>query len=196
MAKHREVCLGAVAGAHGVRGAVKVKSFTAAPEDVAAYGPVTARPKTAGGAARALTLHIVRVLKPGLVLATAPEIASREDAAGLAGAKLYVDRARLPAPEDADEFYIEDLVGLNAETDDGAPAGEIAAVHDFGAGDLLELRKIPGRKGAWLIRFTRENVPSVNLNARMVTVAASALEEETEEETEGEANGARPTPDE
>lgn len=171
----KRICLGAFAGAHGVRGEAKVKSFTETPEKIAAYGPVT----TEDGA-RSFTLEIVRLLKPDLVLVRAPEIESREDAAALSGTKLYVTRAALPAPEDG-AFYIEDLVGLPAFTEDGAPSGRVAAVHNFGAGAILELEEVPGRKGGVMIAFRRETFPHIDLAAGRLTLAAAALAEEAAE---------------
>lgn len=177
----KRVCLGAFAGAHGVRGDVKVKSFTAAPEDVAAYGPVT----TDDG--RRFTLTVVRAMKPGIVLARAREIGTREDAAALSGTLFYVDRAALPETEE-DEFYLDDLVGLDAFTADGAPAGRVIAVHNFGAGDILELENAPNRKGAVLIPFTKESVPEIDAAAGRLVIDAAYLEEE-HGEPEGEDKG-------
>ncbi len=168
--KASRVCLGVFIGAHGVRGAAKIKSFTETPENVAAYGPVQSE-----DGARTFRLKIVREAKPGVLIVTAPEIKNREDAAALNQTKLYVPRDRLPALDDEDEYYLEDLVGMAATTETGAPAGEIAAVHDFGAGDLLELRGIPGVKGAHLVPFTREAVPEIDLQFGCVTIAMAYL---------------------
>ena len=181
MTSEKRVCLGAFAGAHGVRGEAKIKSFTAAPEDVAAYGPVT----TEDG--RRFSLTVIREMKPGVVLARAPEIASREDAAALAGTLFYVDRARLPETEE-DEFYLDDLVGLSVFTAEGAPAGRVAAVHNFGAGDILELEGVPDRKKSILIPFTKKSVPEIDLEGGRLTVDAAFLEEgEAQPEDEEQA---------
>lgn len=162
----RRVCLGVFIGAHGVRGAAKVKAFTEKAEDVAAYGPVV----TENGA-RQFTLSVLREAKPGVVIVTAPEIESREDAAGLNQTKIYVPRDRLPQTRDADEHYLEDLVGMTARSQAGAPVGRVSAVHNFGAGDLLELRDVPHVKGAHLIPFTREAVPEVDVESGAVTIS-------------------------
>ena len=167
-------CLGAFAGAHGVKGDAKIKTFTQTPEGVAAYGPA----ETEDGKRR-FTLTIVKVLKDDLVIARAPEIASREDAEALKGARLYVDRSALPAP-DEDEFYLDDLVGLQALDESDAPMGVVKAVYNFGAGDVLELKDIPGVNGVRLVPFTKEAVPSVDLAAGRVTVARAAIEEQNE----------------
>lgn len=166
----RLVCLAAIAGAHGVKGAFRLKTFTAAEEDAAAYGPV----RTEDGS-RQLTLKIVRVLKPELALATAREIATREEAEALAGAKLYVARSALPAIEDEDEFYHEDLIGLLVFDECGAPQGRVAAVHNFGAGDILEIAGRPGGAKPALVPFTKEAAPEIDLAARRLIVAAAVL---------------------
>lgn len=167
----RRICLGAFAGAHGVRGEAKVKAFTQSEHGVADYGPVESED---GG--RRFTLKFIRRLKPGLALVSAPEIRSREDAAALAGTRFFVDRAALPDAGD-DEFYIEDLVGLDAEDDRNAPIGRIIAVHNFGAGDVLELEAASGRQGGLLVPFTRAAVPCIDIGARRVVIARAALDE-------------------
>ena len=151
------------AGAHGVRGEFKLRSFTEDPADAVAYGPL----RTEDG--RALTVRLVREAGPGLFVARAPEIAAREDCDAYAGAKLCVPRAALPAPEE-DEFYLADLVGLEACTPDGAPAGRVKAVVNHGAGDLVELSGVPGRKGVVVIGFTRDEVPEVDVAGGTLTV--------------------------
>ncbi|MBI1365049.1 MAG: 16S rRNA processing protein RimM [Alphaproteobacteria bacterium] len=177
MTDNKRICLGAIAGAHGVRGEFKVKTFTDSAEDIAAYGPV----KTAGG--RSLSLKIVRILKPDLVIARAAEILSRNDAEPLKGERLYVDRAALPAT-DEDEFYVEDLIGLCAQTAGGAPLGRVGAVYNFGAGDVIELESVPGAKGTVMLPFTKEAIAAVDLAGGILTVAAAALEEISAEEDE------------
>jgi len=170
----RRVCLGAIAGAHGVRGAMRIKTFTETPEGVAAYGPVESE-----DARRRFTLSILRTQADGVVIAGAPEVTNREDAQSLKGVRLYVARDALPAP-DEDEFYLDDLVGLAAVDETGAPRGRVAAVYNFGAGDLLELRGAPGEKGARLVPFTRAAVPAVDLDAHCITVALAALDDGTD----------------
>ncbi len=170
-AKPKRVCLGAFAGAHGVKGEAIVKTFTEAPENVASYGPV----QTEDGA-RSFTLRFLRAGKPGFAIVAAPEIASREDAQSLKGVRVFVDRAALPAPAE-DEFYLDDLVGLDAVDETGAPAGRVVAVHNFGAGDILELGDIPGLSGARMIPFTKEAAPALDLDAGRITVLRQAIEE-------------------
>lgn len=166
----KRVCLGAIAGAHGVKGEVKIKTFTATPEAVAAYGPV----ETEDGGRR-FTLTVIRALKGGLLLARAPEIKSREEAQALKGARLYVDRDKLPATAE-DEFYFDDLVGLAAFDETGAALGVVAAVYNFGAGDMIELKGVPGVDGARLVVFTRQNVPAVDVDGGKIVVARAAVD--------------------
>lgn len=163
------ICLGAFAGAHGVKGEAKIKSFTAAPENIAAYGPVESE-----DGLRSFQLTFIREMKAGFVLVRAPEIKSREDAESLKGVRLYVQRAKLPPP-DNDEFYLSDLIGLKAFDETGASLGVIGAVYDFGAGDLIELKDIPGINGVRLISFTKESIPEVNIAAGKITVQRQAI---------------------
>ena len=156
------VCVGVIAGAHGLRGLVRVRPFTDAPEDVAAYGPV----ETEDGA-RSLTLSIANRLGKGLVLVRVEGVADRTAAERLRGLRLYVARDRLPAP-DEDEFYHADLIGLAAVTPDGTPVGRVRAIHDFGAGESLEIAEPGG--GIAIVPFTRKAVPQVDLAGERVVV--------------------------
>ncbi len=168
--KPDRVCLGAFAGAHGVKGEAKVKTFTEAPENIAAYGPV----ETEKGDRR-FSLRFLRPMKDGFALVRAPEIKSREEAEALKGERLYVNRSALPNPQE-DEFYLDDLVGLSAFDETGAPIGLVKAVYNFGADDLLELGDIPDKKGVRLIAFTKENVPIVDLANDRLTVQRRCID--------------------
>jgi len=156
------VCLGAVAGAHGVRGALRVRSFTAEPEDIAAYGPVTDEAGT-----RTFTLRIVGQARGDLVIKV-DGINDRNAAEALKGTRFYVARAALPEP-DADEFYHTDLIGLAAENDDGAPLGTVRAVHDHGAGTLIEIRSNEGAE--LLVPFTKAAVPVIDIAGGRIVVS-------------------------
>ncbi|MDE0702213.1 MAG: ribosome maturation factor RimM [Rhodospirillaceae bacterium] len=168
MSERKMVCIGAVAGAHGVRGNVRIKPFTDAPEDVAAYGPVS----DAGGA-RAFDLTLVGE-SGGTVIARLTGIEDRDAAEALRGLRLHVPRERLPAPEE-DEFYHADLIGLRVVDSEGCAAGTVHALYDFGAGDLIEIRR-PSRPPV-LLPFTRAAVPEIDLSAGEVTVDAAHLAE-------------------
>lgn len=148
------VCVGVVVGPHGIRGLVRVKSFTAEPEDVAAYGPLSDE------AGRAYSLTVVGRSK-GVVLCAIDGVDDRTAAEAIKGVRLYVDRAVLPPVDDEDEFYHADLIGLRVGFADGTVLGTIAAVFDFGAGDVLEVRAEGG--GVTLLPFTRQAVPVIDL---------------------------------
>ena len=152
--------VGRVAGAFGVRGEVRITSFTAEPAALLDYKDLKREDGSPG-----LTLSAGRVAK-GSVVCRAAEIATREQAEALRGLKLFIARADLPPP-DEDEFYVTDLIGLAVVTADGAPLGTVKAVQDFGAGDLLEIT--PPEGGAtWYLPFTREAVPEVRIADRTV----------------------------
>ena len=125
--------MAAIAGAVGVKGEVKLKSFTDVPEDCLSYGVLT----DINGQ---IILTPSKWHKSGKFLAVrAPEVTSREQAISLKSTKLYVSAANLPAP-DEDEFYYRDLVGLRVEIEAGEFVGKITAVHEYGAGDMVEIK--------------------------------------------------------
>ncbi len=169
--KTKLVVMGVVTGAHGIRGEVKIKSFTAVPEDIAAYGPLLLDDGPG-------EVEILR-LRPGkgVFIAKLAGIGDRNAAEALKGRKLKLPRERLPEPEEDDSFYYEDLVGLRAEREDGSDAGVVVAVHDFGAGDLLEIRP-PGARATYYLPFTRELVPQVDVGGGRVVVKPPAELEE------------------
>ncbi|HSF95594.1 MAG TPA: ribosome maturation factor RimM [Thermohalobaculum sp.] len=154
------ICVGAIAGAFGVQGEARVKSFCAEPEAIAAYGPLWTEDGT-----RNFRLRVTRPVKEGLAVRLSG-VATREEAEALKGTRLYADRARLPTLPD-DEFYHADLIGLPVLDPGGALIGRVQAVHDHGAGDVLEIALPPaaGHGKSVLIPFTRAVVPTVDLTA-------------------------------
>lgn len=150
------VCVGAIAGAFGVRGEVRLKSFCAEPEAIADYAPLYTED---GG--RAFAVVLGRPVPNGLS-ARLGGVSTREEAEALRGVRLYADRDRLPSLPD-DEFYHADLIGLAVQDAGGAPLGRVSAVLNHGAGDLLEIQR-PGKPSA-LLPFTRAMVPTVDLAA-------------------------------
>ncbi len=157
------LCLGVIAGAHGLQGAVRVKTFTAIPEAIADYGPLE---DDAGS--RRFALRLVRVEK-GAALVRIDGVKDRNAAEALKGARLFLDRAALPPAEDEEEFYHADLVGLAAVDVNGDRLGTVRALHDFGAGDLIEVLPEEGGRPR-VFPFTREAVPAIDLAARIVTI--------------------------
>jgi 16S rRNA processing protein RimM len=157
------ICVGQVGAAHGIRGEVKLKPFTAAPLAIRDYGPLTSE-----DGAVCFEIETVRPAK-GYLVARFRGVADRNAAERLNGIKLFVARDRLPPPA-PDEFYHADLIGLSAVGLDGAAIGTVVAVHDFGAGDILELK--PGAGGATLmVPFTETFVPAVDIAAGRLVVA-------------------------
>lgn len=150
------VLIGVVVGVQGVRGVLRVKSHAAIPAAIAAYGPVE---DPAG--ARRWSLCVVGESR-GAVLVKASGVTSRDQAEALVGTELFVPRAALPAPAE-DEFYHADLVGLEAVDEGGAALGWVVALHDFGAGPVIEI-------GEMLLPFTMAVVPVVDLAARRLVV--------------------------
>lgn len=151
------VCVGAIAGAFGVRGEVRLKSFTADPEAVAGYGQLT----TEDGA-RSFEVTLGRPVKGGFA-ARLSGVLTKEDADALRGVQLFAPRDRLPDLPD-DEFYHADLIGVAVFDTGGAALGRIKAVHNHGADDLLEIHG-PGLRTTVLLPFTRAAVPTVDLAA-------------------------------
>lgn len=160
--------MGAIAGAFGVQGEARVRGFTAAPEGVVSYGPLLDK-----SGAVLMTPKRWRLIKDGLAVA-APEITSREHAETLKGQGLYVPRDRLP-PAAEDEFYHVDLIGCRVESLAGEPLGAVIAVHDFGAGDLLEIK--PETGAAWHLPFTRAAAPIVDVAAKRIVADPPVAEE-------------------
>jgi 16S rRNA processing protein RimM len=149
------VCLGQIGAPHGVRGEVRLRSFTADPEAITGYGPL----QTEDG--RTLEIKSLRPAKDHFV-ATLSGVADRDAAEQLTNVKLYVPRDRLPPPTEPDEYYHADLVGLAAVDRAGAPVGTVVAVHNFGAGDLIELKR-PGRAKTDLLPFDTATVPEIDI---------------------------------
>lgn len=154
-----KICVGAIAGAFGVKGEIRLKSFCAEPEDIATYGPLFFED------GREVTLRLTGQIKNGLS-ARIDTVRSKEAADGLKGARLYADRTALPHLPD-DEFYHADLLGLEVVDTGGTVLGKVSAVHNHGAGDLLEIRG-KALKGSALLPFTQDAVPTVDLTTRRI----------------------------
>lgn len=156
------ICVGAISGAFGVRGEVRLKSFCAEPAAIADYAPLF----TEDGA-RSFTLKVIRQIPGGLAVRLSG-VTDKDAADALRGTSLFADRARLPSLPD-DEFYHNDLIGLAVLDTGGAALGTVRAVHNHGAGDILEVA-VPGARETLLIPFTRAAVPTVDLAAGRIIV--------------------------
>ena len=157
------ICVGAIAGPQGVNGRVRIKSFTTAPDDVAAYGPLA---NEQGDRVFEITCE---GLARGMVVARVFGIEDRDAAEALRGIRLYVDRSRLPPTGDENEFYHADLLGLEAEDEDGTVIGRVSAIVPTGSIDVLEIERA-GELPSLLIPFTREAVPTVDIIRRRILV--------------------------
>ena len=158
----REILLAAILGAHGLKGEVRVKTFTEASDRLGAYGPLHAKD------GRAFTLESVRPGKDGEAVAAFAEVHDRSAAEALKGTELFVSRAALPDAANG-EFYHADLVGLDAEDSEGRRIGKVQAIHNYGAGDVLVIAGDGGEE--ILIAFTRENVPEIDVKSGRLIVA-------------------------
>ena len=167
----RLIALGRFGAPQGVRGEIRIQSYTAEPAAIGGYGPLT----DATGA-RVFTVKVVRPLRDDMLVARVEGVATREAAAALTGVELHARRSQLPPPE-PDEFYHDDLIGLAATTLDGEPLGRVVAVLNHGAGDILEL------EGGRLLPFTKAVAPEIDFAAgRIVIVPPPEVEGEAKAE--------------
>jgi 16S rRNA processing protein RimM len=155
------ICVARIGAAHGVRGAVKLWTFTEDPLAVKDYGPLMTK-----DGARQFELAQVREAKDHLVV-TLKGIATRDDAERLNGIELYVPRDRLPETDD-DEYYHADLIGLAAVNAADEPLGRVIAIHNFGAGDIIEIA--PAKGATMLLPFTNAVVPTVDVAGGRVVI--------------------------
>jgi 16S rRNA processing protein RimM len=154
------ICVARIGAAHGVRGAVKLWTFTEDPLAVKRYGPLATR-----DGARSFEVATAREAK-GHLVATLKGVATREEAERLNGIELYIAREKLPAT-DTDEYYHADLIGLAAVNAADQPIGRVIAIHNFGAGNIIEIA--PPNGATMLLPFTNAVVPTVDLaNGRVV----------------------------
>ncbi|HEY3893479.1 MAG TPA: ribosome maturation factor RimM [Bradyrhizobium sp.] len=159
------ICVARIGAAHGVRGQVKLWTFTEDPLAVKRYGPLASE-----DGARQFEVTHAREAK-GHLIATLKGIATRDEAERLNGVELYVARERLPATA-SDEYYHADLIGLAAVNGAGDPLGRVVAIHNFGAGDIIEIAPTHGT--TLLLAFTNAVVPSVDLAGGRVTIELPA----------------------
>jgi len=162
MSARDKICVGVITGAHGVKGAVRVKSHTARPKDIAAYGPVSDEKGE-----QVFDIQVTGTAKDR-VIAKLSGIDDRDAAEALKGVNLFAPRDALP-PAGEDEFYHADLIGLRAEAEDGATMGTVRALHDFGAGDVIEIQGTDGKP--FVLPFTRAAVPVIDLDGGRIVIA-------------------------
>ena len=169
MACGARICLGQIGAAHGVRGEVRLRSFTADPEAIRRYGPL----ETEDG--RVVQIKSLRAAKDHFV-ASIKGVADRNAAEQLTNVKLYVPRERLPAPDEPDEFYHADLIGLDVVDRAGARRGTVVAIHNFGAGDLIEIKPAEGNK-TQMLPFDAATVPVIDIAAGRLVVVEPEMDQ-------------------
>ena len=167
----KDVLLAAVIGAQGLKGEVKAKVFTAAPDALPRYGAV----HTKDG--RTLKITAFRPTKPGEAVMAFAGISDRNAAEALKGTELFVTREALPAT-DEDEFYHADLIGLEARDHEGRTLGRVTALHNYGASDVIELSRDDGDHV--LMAFTKETVPVLNIAEGYIIVAVPEDDEDND----------------
>ena len=171
------VRMATIGAAHGIRGEVRVKTFTGDPMALGDYGPL----RDENG--RTYTVAALRPAKTVLIVRFR-EIASREAAEGAAGTALYVDRSALPDDLDEDEFYQADLIGLEVRDETGGTIGRIVAMQDFGGGDIVEIALAAGRTA--MVPFTRAAIPEIAVKGGFVRVDPVAAGLAGNDEDDGE----------
>lgn len=178
MPLNNPVLLGIIGGSHGIKGEVRVKSFT---DDPLAFGDYGSLRSTDGRKFKVMRLrtqkHMLVVKFKGYNF--------RDEAETLNGTELFVDRSELPDDTEEDEFYVTDMIGMSVKDTEGAPIGTLIAVPDFGAGNLLEISgRSPTSSKSWFLEFTKENVPDMNFETREITVRVPVEVSERDENPE------------
>jgi 16S rRNA processing protein RimM len=161
MKQDKYICIAAVAGAFGVKGEIKLKTFTDKPESIMSYGPLLSIDGEI-----LLTPQSYKSLKGGLAL-MCKEIVTRDQAEALKSTKLYVKRNCLPKTEE-DEFYLIDLIGMEVKTVDGKRMGSVVGTEDFGAGVLLEIK--PKDSVSFYQPFTKDAVPKIDIHLKRIVI--------------------------
>ena len=161
MKQDKYICIAAIAGAFGVRGEIKLKTFTDKPENIMSYGPLLSIDGEI-----LLTPQSYKSLKGGLAL-MCKEVVTRDQAEALKSTKLYVKRNCLPQTEE-DEFYLIDLIGMEVKTVDGKRMGSVVGTEDFGAGVLLEIK--PKDSASFYQPFTKDAVPKVDIHLNRIVI--------------------------
>jgi len=158
------ICVAQIGAAHGIRGEVRLRSFTENPGAVASYGSLESE-----DGKRHFEIEALRPIKEGIFVARLAGVKDRNAAERLTNIKLYVPRDRLPPTEDAETFYHADLVGLAAVSPDGVALGKVSAIHRYGAGDLVEIMPLEGGE-TFMVPFSNEAVPTIDIPGGRIVV--------------------------
>ena len=176
-APDRLICVGVFGAAHGVRGQVRVKSYTQDPKAIGAYGDLTDQTGV-----KTFRLSALRLVKDDMLVVRLAGVGSREEAEKLNGVALFARRSQLPPPSE-DEFYHDDLIGLDAVTRAGDALGHVVALRNFGAGDILEIAPATGGE-TLLLPFTKAVAVEVDfVSGRIVIVPPNEIDGEAREGT-------------
>jgi 16S rRNA processing protein RimM len=162
-APDRLILMGVFGAPQGVRGEVRVKSLTGEPSAIGAYGPLTDKKR-----ARAFVFDSLRPLKNDMLVARVAGVATRDAAEALKGVEIFARRGQLPPPAH-DEFYYDDLVGLEAVDAAGAPIGRITSLVNYGAGDVLEIAPALGGE-TLLLPFTKSVARRIDFEAGRIVI--------------------------
>ena len=163
----KRICLGQIGKANGIQGHVRVKPFTGEPEALSDYGKL----EDESGQTN-FKVASLRAIKGGMLVVKFKGVNDRNAAEALNGTKLYIDRDKLPDVDDEDDFYVEDLLGLDVVTTTGDAFGRVANVDNYGAGDLIDIK--PDNGPSVLVPFTKHAVPEVDLAGRKITIDTDA----------------------
>lgn len=158
----KDILLAAILGAQGLKGAVRAKLFTETPESLARYGALKDRH------GKLFEVTAIRPAKDGEAVISFSGVTDRDSAEALKGTELFIGRHQLPAPA-AEEFYHADLIGLEAQDSEGRVLGKVAAIHNYGASDVMEIARSDG--DSILLAFTRETVPVIDISGGRIMIA-------------------------
>ncbi|WP_341808381.1 ribosome maturation factor RimM [Wolbachia endosymbiont (group E) of Neria commutata] len=156
------VCLGIITSPHGIKGAVKVKTFTEKPENIFSYGELTDGDES-------YIINSMSVVGDNLILATISGVNSRNEAERLRNKKLCITRTKLPKLNDENEFYQNDLIDMEVRLENGELYGCVKSIYNFGSGDILEILVISTKKNI-MLSFTKEIFPYINIKERYITL--------------------------
>lgn len=156
------ICLGIITSPHGIKGAVKIKTFTEKPENIFLYGELIIGSEN-------YKISLVSVVSNNLVIATISGVNYRNEAELLRNKKLYIERDKLPQLNDEDEFYQDDLVNMEVRLESNELYGYVKSVNNFGSGDILEILVISTKKNI-MLSFTKETFPHINIKERYIVI--------------------------
>lgn len=173
--KNNRILMGQIGAPHGIKGQVRITPFTQDPEAIGSYGALDTDRD-------GLQISITKLrLQKNVIIAHLKGIGDRDAAEKLNGVSLFVDRSRLPEPEDEDDFYHADLLGLEARLTSGVVIGKVLALPNFGGGDLIEIRD-PQSGDTFLYPFTKAVVPQIRIAEGYIVIEAPLDAPEGEEE--------------